>query len=786
MIRIATVLCLLLYSIPLPGNISAQGMGAQYVNEKGAPFVTYHNTSDLGYDVSNWCAVRDDRGLLWVGNSFGLIEYDGMDWRILESPNETPVYSVAVGKNGTVYFGLRSAFGRVCFDRCGNSKMELLSDRLPDDAPLLTEVEAIHVIENTVYFVSREAVCVWDGENCYVQPSSAPIGGTFKTGNRLFGQIFGTGLCELRNSEWQLVPGGEIFAEQTTNDSRIEPSEKIICLFQDRGKLMVATRLRGLLQQDGNGFRQVHDYSAVEDPLWMPTCAIHLPDGALAVGSTHSGICIFKPNGSVRTHINSTAGFRGGSVTAMYIDAEDVIWAALENGLLHIEWPGEALSKFSSARGALGQITAVERFAGTMYAGSTQGMFALGKRSRSNVPSMFRLLPNVRSTVYDLQRAGDVLLIASFHGVYEMNASQQLRRISSTGARVLHTVHGSTDTLLAGHHHGLYFLVRDGNEWKTKDISNSLEDFVLSISEDKTGAFWVTTVQFGARRLRIKAGTLDVITDVYGEEKGLTPGPSFVSTIDGNPLVVTEMELMAYDRKNDHFYPDTTFVNSFFSPLTDDPKFLREDNTGTVWMQLFESQAFGYADLHNNEREFHSAPFRRITGDVIAVYTDIDGSSWFGTNDAVYRFIPGASTPVPPSYSTLIRELYVDGKSLYNGDCRTQSDSVFCLSSDAQHITISFVSGNITLENSMMYQWILEGYDSTWSAPAQWHSAEYTALPPGDYVFRVRALRDPDTQNHLSSIAFTIPQHWYLQWWVLLLFFGGIALFLIIAYFRLR
>ncbi|MDT8324968.1 MAG: triple tyrosine motif-containing protein [Bacteroidota bacterium] len=756
---------------------------------KGTPFVQHYSTRDLGYDVTNWCVARDSRGMLWVGNSFGLLEYDGVEWRIVESPNNTPVYSVDCAEDGTVYFGLRGAFGRLRFDRTGKPTMELLSDLLPEDAPILTEFNQIHRVNGFVYFISAEAACRWDGEECVVLPAPHPIERSFFSAGRIYAQIYGIGLCLLRDDDWKLLPGGALFADAPESSNRVDPPEKIISLSHDpQGRLVVCSRRRGTFRHDGHRFEKIWDFSGVSDPLWLPTRGIRLPCGVTAIGSTHSGVYFFDEQGGIRDAVGEDAGLNGGMVMSLYADG-DIIWAALDDGLVRIEWPGGALTRFGARRGVLGQVTDLQRFAGTVYAGTTQGLFSLRRPAAGDeaaVPA-FQLLPSVRTTVYTLLDIGEHLLVGSSHGVYALDRMHRLQRISSRGGRALLPLHGSSDTLLVGHHRGLYYLIRDGERWQQQDISDQLEDFILSLAEAGDGGVWAGTAQFGVRHIRPGHGDGAASITSYGTAHGLPDAPIFVSTVRGRPLFINEERTLAFDSTRQRFYPDTAFLQRFNDPLPYEPKFLSEDAEGRIWMQLFESQALGYALPAGKGRlRLSTTPFRRVTGDVIAVYSDEDGVSWFGTDHAVYRYDPAAPHTAARSYATRIRRLAADGRTLYFGDAPAPRDSVIHVPAGTQHITIDFVSGCILLEENMLYRWRLEGYDSTWSTPTPWHEAEYSGLPAGDYVFLVQALGEHDSEIAAARIAINVAQHWYLRWWVLTLFFGGIALFLLVAAIRMR
>ncbi len=82
-------------------------------------------------------------------------------------------------------------------------------------------------------------------------------------------------------------------------------------------------------------------------------------------------------------------------------------------------------------------------------------------------------------------------------------------------------------------------------------------------------------------------------------------------------------------------------------------------------------------------------------------------------------------------------------------------------------------------ENKNKYQILLEGYDKDWSNWCSESHKDYTNLPHGEYVFRVRG---KDYKNNIGSEAsflFYISAPWYKTYWaysVYILFFISLLL----------
>ena len=46
----------------------------------GKPFIHNYYPKEYKRHAQNWTSLQDDRGVLYVGNSDGLMEFDGENW----------------------------------------------------------------------------------------------------------------------------------------------------------------------------------------------------------------------------------------------------------------------------------------------------------------------------------------------------------------------------------------------------------------------------------------------------------------------------------------------------------------------------------------------------------------------------------------------------------------------------------------------------------------------------------------------------------------------------------
>ncbi len=83
-----------------------------------------------------------------------------------------------------------------------------------------------------------------------------------------------------------------------------------------------------------------------------------------------------------------------------------------------------------------------------------------------------------------------------------------------------------------------------------------------------------------------------------------------------------------------------------------------------------------------------------------------------------------------------------EGKKLSVNDGMANGHS-YTLAHDENTLDFGYFYPNYSHRSSLMYQYMLEGYDKEWHTPSYLHDARYANLPPGSYTFRLRLVASP-------------------------------------------
>ena len=80
-------------------------------------------------------------------------------------------------------------------------------------------------------------------------------------------------------------------------------------------------------------------------------------------------------------------------------------------------------------------------------------------------------------------------------------------------------------------------------------------------------------------------------------------------------------------------------------------------------------------------------------------------------------------------------------------------------------LTFNFVGATTYQPEQVKYQYMLEGWDESWSGVSSRTSAPYGNLPPGDYTFKVKARSSSGVWSEPLHYSFTIRPPWFWNVW---------------------
>ncbi len=287
---------------------------------------------------------------------------------------------------------------------------------------------------------------------------------------------------------------------------------------------------------------------------------------------------------------------------------------------------------------------------------------------------------------------------------------------------------------------------------------------------DKEGLLWVGTTTDGAYCYNEKKQTLihfnsknglpdnNVIGFVQDDDQNI-----YIATGNGFSIIYTNGRIKNYSINNGL---KSNICNGFL-----------KDMSGHIWISNEYNiirynpadSSFTYFDEENGISKEGFLPF--------SYFQTKNGLMLWGTNKGFNYFHPEQLKKITQPMNLLVVQAY-DGDSLFP----LSNKSSLSLPQYKNSVTFYFTAVDPAGTIGIIYEYQLEGYDKKWIRTEAIKQVRYNALPPGQYLFKVRASGDGlKWINSSNEILLFIDTPLWKKWW----FRTGIILLLITILFYL-
>ena len=352
---------------------------------------------------------------------------------------------------------------------------------------------------------------------------------------------------------------------------------------------------------------------------------------------------------------------------------------------------------------------------------------------------------------------------------------------------------------------------------KYPSVKTGLPTFLLTIDIDQQGTIWTCSLNEGCARFTLNPnGTLDKV-ETYTTENGFfsdeiwrvfvdSKGQVWIGSNDNGLLKIDHDEMTLYGESDGltnsrsgsitediygniwigsigggvYRYDGTNFKNytSTDGVTADNPYFVIADSIGNVWIGSNK----GVDRLEVKEEVFtffgKNEGFKGVETNQNACHVDAKGQMWFGTIKGVMHCLPGKlmTSKVPP-------KVVINGIRIFLKDKDLADDVI--LKYNQNYLTFDFIGIHYTAPKAVKYSFKLEGFDEDWSPLSFESAATYSNLPPGDFVFKVKAINRSGFWSEPTTFTVHITPPFWMTWWFMILV-TLIAVLIIYTVFRLR
>jgi signal transduction histidine kinase/DNA-binding response OmpR family regulator/ligand-binding sensor domain-containing protein len=793
--------------IAINSLVTAQNIQTPF--EIGFPIVKNYVSKEYSANVQNWSVIQDKRGVMYFGNGEGVLEYDGVSWRLIKVPNEI-VRCLALDKDGKIFVGGINEIGYLEADSSGLLKYVSLNKYISKDKINFGDVWRIIVNDDGLYFQTFTSLFLLESnknkktfflknflDNHSVQrwESRTRFNPIHAIEKRIFVHERNIGLQELVNGKFILLPGGEEFAQDLIcimlpySSSKIDQSKKT-------KNILIGSLRRGMFLFDGSKFNKFNneaDNYLIENRLYYRGAI--LADGSYALGTQIGGIVVIDQQGKLKRIFNKNTGINNNTIWDLFPDREGNLWAALDNGIAKILYPSSS-KILNEKSGFEGTIHAINNFDGKIYVATSSGIYFFQHESHNQNEKVFNSVPGISVQSWDLLPLNNKLFAATNDGIIEIVNNKP--SIIDVNLRYVYCLYKSlTDSTIiyAGLHNGLAVLKNEKQILFVVGVLPNFQDGILDIQEDAHGSLWLSDI--AGKIIRIKTPTNksdltgykreNISIDIFSKNK------TKLLRYQNQIYFYNSKNVLMFDRDLNKFIPSKLF-QSIFTDSSQNILHIYSADDNSLWCAVDENGKTLVLEVtpNKNTPSVITHSFLEIMGDdfssafmLLKFFVDENygGNLWVSDENNLVQYAINKETNLNSlvEIKPLIRRVSSsDGSILFNGYgessefTKGMTEIIFSQNS----IVFEFASPSYVNEAGNDYQYMLDGFNDVWSNWNHESKKEYTNLSSGNFVFKVRTRDALGNISEEAAFSFRILPPWYKTWWANLLGFIIVLLFI--------
>jgi DNA-binding CsgD family transcriptional regulator len=726
------------------------------------PPIVKYSQSTYQAGIQNWMITEDNNRFIFFANNEGLLEYNGSNWTLYPSPNETILRSVKF-INNRIYSGAYMDFG--FWERKSNGKLYYtsLATQIKDKINYDEQFWGIFQYDNWILFQSLEKIYAYNlkSKSFSIIAPKSEILKAYQTSKGIYFQTL-EGLFEIEQGKSKLILKNEFTA-----------SNRIINIIESNNGLLLITQKNGFYNYENGNLSKLN--SEIDNQLYLSSiyCVKQLSDGSLVLGTVSNGIFVLNVNKVLQYHITQKNGLSNNTALSLFEDFDKNLWIGLDNGIncINLQSP---VKSFSDSSGILGTIYTSIIFNNKLYIGSNHGLFYKNLNSEND----FELIKGTKGQVWSLFIHDTTLFCGHDSGTFIINDLNAKLIYNQYGTWKFEALPNNKNIILQGNYSGISVLEKINSSWEFKNKIKGFDYSAKYFEILNSNEIYVSHEYNGVYKFKT--------------DKNFTLANNI--TKFKNPVKGKNASLIKY--KNKLYYANkygvfklNSSIKTFekdkdLSSIFDNNEYVTGkmvvDKSDKLWFFTknyihFYSSGKLSAELKKNSLSIPASLTNSMSG-----YENItqisDETYLIGTTDGYY--VLKNNKLKFDDYKVSITHITnnIQNHDAYNIDIFQQGSFNYKHNNVVFNFTVPEYDKYINAE----YQYKLEGVQDEWSDWNSKSSVFFKNLQSGDYVFSVRAKVANSITENIASYSFTINKPWYLSIWAFIFY---IILFMCILYF---
>ncbi len=683
---------------------------------------------------SVYSILQDRDGYLWFGTEGGVSKFDGVrftNYTVSDGLGQSHVRCIMQDRKGNIWFGTVGG---------GVSKFDgkLFKTFTEKDGLGSNYILSLLEDSNGVIWIGT------DGGGAYKFINGKFIPFNIKDGlsNNVVRSIFQDSKGRIWFSSGVASGGVTCLIEKQILNYTIENgllSDSVICMNEDKKGNLWFGLPGGISKFDGKRFLNFTAKNYLPD---QPIVSIFPDDKNIIWFGSRGGLVKFENEKfSVYT---TESGLTSNSILSIFEDRRGDLWLGTFNGGVQ-KFPAERLLSFTYKDKMPAAVYAIKQDTNgdILFGTYGEGIVIKHNDSYKKITSANGFADNFISSI-----------ISDMDGGFWIGTQAGLSNYSPKGFR--------------------HFSKKNG----------LIDDFINTLAFDKLGNLWIGTEEgvskyYNGKFTNYNGSNSLAGNSVYHIFKDLQDniwfatnggvskfdGKNFSSLTTKNGLPDNSVFYIYQDSKQNYWFATQGGLSKYdgkkISNIT-----IRDGLSSNICNYVIEDKGYLYVgtnsginkiDLNSTDSDLSMVKLSNVETTVQGVFKDEDGNIWFGTVDGVTLF-NSKNKAVLYKPNIYINKMMVNNKT-------AQLYQNIDLKYDQNYLRFDFIMPFFASPDKVNYYYLLDGIDNEWKTTNE-HSISYPYLPPGNYIFKVKAKSsDGVWSSNIVQIAFVInPPFWTTFW----------------------
>lgn len=716
-----------------------------FLSQEIPPIISF-STDDYEAENQNWAISQSDEKYIYIANNKGLLEFNGEDWQLYPTPNETILRSVKCYKN-LVFTGFFMDFGYWKKNNLG--KLEYTSLVNNNNFSMLEDEQIweIEVLDDWIVFKSLQRIFlynlitkntkIYNGENNIIKLS--------KVNNTIYFQEIGKGVFSMESGNSKLI-----------SDAPELKDNLIVNIFEKNGDILFLTQKNGFYILKNGVVKQwnINASKFLENETIYS--ALQLSNEGFILGTISNGIIQLDENGNIKYQINTNNGLKNNTVLSIFNDMDSNIWLGLDNGInvINSKSPFKIFSNSSSLSGTVYASVIHNSY---LYIGTNQGLYV----KKNNSKDEFIFIENTEGQVWNLQIVNGDLFCSHDSGTFIIKDKKALKIPNTIGSWCVQKINNTT--LLQGNYNGLEILKKRNNKWI---LSHKIEGFKNSsryIATVNQNTVLVNHEYKGVYKLKLDNN----FTEALKVEKDTTVKRSITSSLiryKNQILYTNKIGIYNYNVDKNIFEKDT--ILSQLIPQKDflSAKIIFDEKNNRLWSFTKSDIRYLSPNQFTNKPTLHKIPVEGYIFKGASGYENLlplnNSEYLIGTSNG-YLVLDTKKININDEFKISFTKAFVSKLDKPEYAFEIIENKKF--KNTENNIKLFFSVPNYNKTSLIRYQYKLDGFNEKWSNKLKNNFVLFENLPFGDYTLKVRAFVDNKQSSNTASFTFTIQKPWYLS-----------------------